>query len=220
MLPVICLWHWYLSPFPPVLPSVAILPHFLLATPTSWLGDSAHALGNTGPHTDLRCQEPGSWPVSIVGFCCKSQSLWRNPFPVFLECGFKAAALAHSGRSWVPDPLPSKVCTCSTGYLNVLSNNRWRERWCRVKDNKLVLHKDRADLKTHVVSIPLRGCEVIPGLDAKHPLTFRLLRNGQEVAVLEVRGVRASYPVARAPGAACCQTHILMGSAFALSEPH
>ncbi|XP_032349302.1 actin filament-associated protein 1 isoform X5 [Camelus ferus] len=75
------------------------------------------------------------------------------------------------------------VPTC--GYLNVLSNSRWRERWCRVKDNKLVFHKDRADLKTHIVSIPLRGCEVIPGLDSKHPLTFRLLRNGQEVAVLE-----------------------------------
>lgn len=72
------------------------------------------------------------------------------------------------------------------GYLNVLSNNRWRERWCRVKDNKLIFHKDRTDLKTHIVSIPLRGCEVIPGLDSKHPLTFRLLRNGQEVAVLEV----------------------------------
>ncbi|XP_074130186.1 actin filament-associated protein 1 isoform X7 [Sminthopsis crassicaudata] len=71
------------------------------------------------------------------------------------------------------------------GYLNVLSNNRWRERWCRVKDNKLIFHKDRTDLKTHIVSIPLRGCEVIPGLDSKHPLTFRLLRNGQEVAVLE-----------------------------------
>ncbi|XP_068132937.1 actin filament-associated protein 1 isoform X3 [Hyperolius riggenbachi] len=75
------------------------------------------------------------------------------------------------------------VPTC--GYLNVLSNNRWRERWCRVKDHKLIFHKDRTDLKTHIVSIPLRGCEVIPGLDAKHPLTFRLLRNGQEVAVLE-----------------------------------
>ncbi|XP_053314224.1 actin filament-associated protein 1 isoform X1 [Spea bombifrons] len=75
------------------------------------------------------------------------------------------------------------IPTC--GYLNVLSNNRWRERWCRVKDNKLIFHKDRTDLKTHIVSIPLRGCEVIPGLDSKHPLTFRLLRNGQEVAVLE-----------------------------------
>lgn len=80
-----------------------------------------------------------------------------------------------------------KVFLFLAGYLNVLSNNRWRERWCRVKDNKLIFHKDRTDLKTHIVSIPLRGCEVIPGLDSKHPLTFRLLRNAQEVAVLEVR---------------------------------
>lgn len=69
----------------------------------------------------------------------------------------------------------------------MLSNSRWRERWCRVKDNRLIFHKDRTDLKTHIVSVPLRGCDVIPGLDSKHPLTFRLLRNGQEVAVLEVR---------------------------------
>ncbi|XP_051968255.1 actin filament-associated protein 1-like isoform X2 [Xyrauchen texanus] len=75
------------------------------------------------------------------------------------------------------------VPTC--GYLNVLSNNRWRERWCQLKDNQLLLHKDRADLKTHIASLPLRGCEVIPGLDSKHPFAFRLLRNGQEVAVLE-----------------------------------
>ncbi|KAM9462235.1 actin filament-associated protein 1 isoform 4-T4 [Clarias gariepinus] len=73
----------------------------------------------------------------------------------------------------------------TSGYLNVLSNNRWRERWCRLKDNQLLLHKDREDLKTHMASLPLRGCEVIPGLDSKHPFAFRLLRNGQEVAVLE-----------------------------------
>nr|XP_040036031.1 actin filament-associated protein 1 isoform X4 [Gasterosteus aculeatus aculeatus] len=71
------------------------------------------------------------------------------------------------------------------GYLNVLSNNRWRERWCRLKDNQLLLHKDRDDLKSHIASLPLRGCEVSPGLDHKHPFAFRLLRNGQEVAVLE-----------------------------------
>ncbi|XP_028285020.1 actin filament-associated protein 1 isoform X2 [Parambassis ranga] len=75
------------------------------------------------------------------------------------------------------------VPTC--GYLNVLSNNRWRERWCRLKDNQLLLHKDRDDLKSHIASLPLRGCEVNPGLDHKHPFAFRLLRNGQEVAVLE-----------------------------------
>uniref|UniRef100_A0A669F105 Actin filament-associated protein 1 n=1 Tax=Oreochromis niloticus TaxID=8128 RepID=A0A669F105_ORENI len=75
------------------------------------------------------------------------------------------------------------VPTC--GYLNVLSNNRWRERWCRLKDNQLLLHKDRDDLKSHIASLPLRGCEVSPGLDHKHPFAFRLLRNSQEVAVLE-----------------------------------
>ncbi|XP_051800012.1 actin filament-associated protein 1 isoform X6 [Acanthochromis polyacanthus] len=75
------------------------------------------------------------------------------------------------------------VPTC--GYLNVLSNNRWRERWCRLRDNQLLLHKDRDDLKSHIASLPLRGCEVNPGLDHKHPFAFRLLRNGQEVAVLE-----------------------------------
>lgn len=89
-----------------------------------------------------------------------------------------------------------------TGYLNVLSNSRWRERWCRVKDSKLIFHKDRADLKTHIVSIPLRGCEVIPGLDSKHPLTFRLLRNGQEVAVLEVWD--SLGPLSR-EACTCCQ---------------
>uniref|UniRef100_A0A6I8N824 Actin filament-associated protein 1 n=1 Tax=Ornithorhynchus anatinus TaxID=9258 RepID=A0A6I8N824_ORNAN len=75
------------------------------------------------------------------------------------------------------------VPTC--GYLNVLSNHRWRERWARVKDGRLLLHKDRTDLKTHLAALPLRGGQVAPGLDPRHPLAFRLLRHGQEVAVLE-----------------------------------
>ncbi|KAK3560132.1 hypothetical protein QTP86_034121, partial [Hemibagrus guttatus] len=83
------------------------------------------------------------------------------------------------------EDVPTSGKTRGRGYLNVLSNNRWRERWCRLKDNQLLLHKDREDLKTHMASLPLRGCEVIPGLDSKHPFAFRLLRNGQEVAVLE-----------------------------------
>ncbi|CAL8376518.1 unnamed protein product [Boreogadus saida] len=82
-----------------------------------------------------------------------------------------------------------EVPTC--GYLNVLSNSRWRERWCRLKENQLLLHKDREDLRSHMASLPLRGCEVSPGLDQKHPFAFRLLRNGQEVAVLEASSSEA-----------------------------
>lgn len=107
--------------------------------------------------------------------------------PASKAAGKKITKIMGLGRKkpWADEASSAEEDVPTCGYLNVLTNSRWRERWCRVRDKQLVLHKDRTDLKTHLVSIPLRGCEVIPGLDAKHPLTFRLLRNGQEVAVLE-----------------------------------
>ncbi|XP_032332955.1 actin filament-associated protein 1-like 1 isoform X2 [Camelus ferus] len=71
------------------------------------------------------------------------------------------------------------------GYLNVLVNHSWKERWCRLKRNTLYFHKDRTDLRTHVNAIALRGCEVAPGFGPRHPFAFRILRNRQEVAILE-----------------------------------
>uniref|UniRef100_G3UHH3 Actin filament-associated protein 1-like 1 n=1 Tax=Loxodonta africana TaxID=9785 RepID=G3UHH3_LOXAF len=71
------------------------------------------------------------------------------------------------------------------GYLNVLVNQGWKERWCRLKCNTLYFHKDRTDLRTHVNAIALRGCEVAPGFGPRHPFAFRILRNRQEVAILE-----------------------------------
>lgn len=72
------------------------------------------------------------------------------------------------------------------GYLSVLVNQCWKERWCRLKGNTLYFHKDRSDLRTHVNAIVLRGCEVLPGLGPKHPFAFRILRHGHEVTALEV----------------------------------
>uniref|UniRef100_A0A452DQI4 Actin filament-associated protein 1-like 1 n=1 Tax=Capra hircus TaxID=9925 RepID=A0A452DQI4_CAPHI len=71
------------------------------------------------------------------------------------------------------------------GYLNVLVNHGWKERWCRLKRNTLYFHKDRTDLRTHVNAIALRGCEVAPGFGPRHPFAFRILHNRQEVAILE-----------------------------------
>ncbi|XP_062443124.1 actin filament-associated protein 1-like 1 [Rhea pennata] len=89
-------------------------------------------------------------------------------------------------------PSPEDTQTSSTeedipccGYLNVLVNQCWKERWCCLKGNTLYFHKDRTDLRTHVNAIVLRGCEVVPGLGPKHPFAFRILRNGQEVSALE-----------------------------------
>lgn len=86
------------------------------------------------------------------------------------------------GRSHCRSPLP--------GYLNVMVNHSWKERWCRLKCNTLYFHKDRTDLRTHVNAIALGGCEVAPGFGPRHPFAFRILRNRQEVAILEVRGVQ------------------------------
>ncbi|XP_045140652.1 actin filament-associated protein 1-like 1 [Echinops telfairi] len=71
------------------------------------------------------------------------------------------------------------------GYLNVLVNQGWKERWCRLKCGTLYFHKDRTDLRTHVNAIALCGCEVAPGFGPRHPFAFRILRNRQEVTVLE-----------------------------------
>ncbi|NWH39868.1 AF1L1 protein, partial [Chloropsis hardwickii] len=89
-------------------------------------------------------------------------------------------------------PCPEDTQTSSTeedipccGYLSVLVNQCWKERWCRLKGNTLYFHKDRTDLRTHVNAIVLRGCEVVPGLGPKHPFAFRILRHGHEVTALE-----------------------------------
>ncbi|NXE70808.1 AF1L1 protein, partial [Calcarius ornatus] len=92
-------------------------------------------------------------------------------------------------------PCPEDTQTSSTeedipccGYLSVLVNQCWKERWCRLKGNTLYFHKDRSDLRTHVNAIVLRGCEVLPGLGPKHPFAFRILRHGHEVTALELEG--------------------------------
>ncbi|XP_053505049.1 actin filament-associated protein 1-like 1b isoform X1 [Ictalurus furcatus] len=89
-------------------------------------------------------------------------------------------------------PLPGDTSNLShtddnprCGYLNVLVNQCWKERWCCVRSGTLYFHKDRADVHTHVKALVLHGVEVLPGLGPKHPFAFRIMRDGSEVAALE-----------------------------------
>lgn len=89
-------------------------------------------------------------------------------------------------------PLPGETNTSShlddnprCGYLNVLVNQCWKERWCCVRNGTLYLHKDRADIHAHVNALALQGVEVLPGLGPKHPFAFRIMRGSTEVAALE-----------------------------------
>ncbi|KAJ8254709.1 hypothetical protein GJAV_G00196300 [Gymnothorax javanicus] len=71
------------------------------------------------------------------------------------------------------------------GYLSVLVNQSWRERWCRVHRGRLFIHRDRGDVRTHINAVALQGCEIVPGLGPKHPFAFRIMRGGNEVTALE-----------------------------------
>ncbi|XP_073680403.1 actin filament-associated protein 1-like 1b [Garra rufa] len=89
-------------------------------------------------------------------------------------------------------PLPGETNTLShlddnprCGYLNVLVNQCWKERWCCVRNGTLYLHKDRGDVHTHVSALALNGVDVLPGLGPKHPFAFRIMRASTEVAALE-----------------------------------
>uniref|UniRef100_A0A9J7ZJY0 Actin filament-associated protein 1-like 1 n=2 Tax=Cyprinus carpio TaxID=7962 RepID=A0A9J7ZJY0_CYPCA len=89
-------------------------------------------------------------------------------------------------------PLPGETNTLShlddnprCGYLNVLVNQCWKERWCCVRNGTLYLHKDRGDIHTHVSALALNGVDVLPGLGPKHPFAFRIMRASTEIAALE-----------------------------------
>ncbi|XP_077588995.1 actin filament-associated protein 1-like 1 isoform X2 [Stigmatopora nigra] len=71
------------------------------------------------------------------------------------------------------------------GYLSVLVNQEWQEHWCCVCRGFLHFYHDRGDHQTSLPSLPLHGCEVVPGLGPKHPIAFRILRASTTVASLE-----------------------------------
>ncbi|XP_037117557.1 actin filament-associated protein 1-like 1 isoform X2 [Syngnathus acus] len=71
------------------------------------------------------------------------------------------------------------------GYLSVLINQEWQEHWCCVCRGFLHFYHDRGDHQTSLPSLPLHGCEVVPGLGPKHPIAFRILRASTTLAALE-----------------------------------
>ncbi|KAM9375783.1 actin filament-associated protein 1-like 1 isoform 2-T2 [Pholidichthys leucotaenia] len=71
------------------------------------------------------------------------------------------------------------------GCLSVLVNQVWRDQWCCVCRGSLHFYHDRGDPRVSLPSLPLHGCEVVPGLGPKHPFAFRILQNSTEVAALE-----------------------------------
>uniref|UniRef100_A0A8D0FUQ7 Actin filament-associated protein 1-like 1 n=1 Tax=Strix occidentalis caurina TaxID=311401 RepID=A0A8D0FUQ7_STROC len=162
-------------------------------------GSKVYAIPQASPeHGLLSCPAETKTSLPMVQPCSGSETgVWKGKKSGLAD--LKGSMSRAAGKKITriisfskKKPSPEDTQTSSTeedipccGYLSVLVNQCWKERWCRLKGNTLYFHKDRTDLRTHVNAIVLRGCEVVPGLGPKHPFAFRILRNGQEVAALE-----------------------------------
>ncbi|XP_077205947.1 actin filament-associated protein 1-like 2 isoform X2 [Paroedura picta] len=101
--------------------------------------------------------------------------------------GLKLGNLMNLGRkkSSSLDSPERSLDTCT--YLNVLVNSQWRSRWCHIKDGQLHFYQDKNRSKTAQQPLNLIGCDVITEPSLDHLYSFRILQNGEELAMLEAK---------------------------------
>ncbi|XP_063163275.1 actin filament-associated protein 1-like 2 [Candoia aspera] len=101
--------------------------------------------------------------------------------------GLKLSNLMNLGRkkSASLDNPERSLDTCT--YLNVLVNSQWKSCWCHVKDGQLHFYQDKNRNKAAQQPLNLVGCEIIPDPSPDHFYSFRILHNGEELAMLETK---------------------------------
>ncbi|KAK9517810.1 hypothetical protein VZT92_023152 [Zoarces viviparus] len=121
--------------------------------------------------------------VSTVENCRENGKVKRGAF----AAGRKITRIISFNKKKPPRPGDPRTSYTDPrrGYVSVLVNQVWREQWCCVCRGSLHFYNDKGDARTFLPSLPLHGCEVVPGLGPKHPFAFRILRNCAEVAALE-----------------------------------
>ncbi|XP_031713487.1 actin filament-associated protein 1-like 1 isoform X2 [Anarrhichthys ocellatus] len=121
--------------------------------------------------------------VSTVENCRENGKVKRGAF----AAGRKITRIISFSKKKPPRPGDPRTSYTDPrrGYVAVLVNQVWREQWCCVCRGSLHFYNDKGDARTFLPSLPLHGCEVVPGLGPKHPFAFRILRNCAEVAALE-----------------------------------
>ncbi|TDH08024.1 hypothetical protein EPR50_G00112670 [Perca flavescens] len=121
--------------------------------------------------------------VSTGENCRETGKVKRGPF----AAGRKITRIISFSKKKPPRPgdLRTSYTDPRQGYVSVLVSQVWREQWCCMCRGSLHFYHDKGDTRTSLPSLPLHGCEVVPGLGPKHPFAFRILRNCTEVAALE-----------------------------------
>ncbi|KAM4621764.1 actin filament-associated protein 1-like 1 isoform 2-T2 [Polymixia lowei] len=121
--------------------------------------------------------------VSTGDVCRENGKVKRGAF----AAGRKITRIISFSKKKPPRPGDPRVAYTDPrqGHLSVLVNQVWKEQYCCVCRGALHFYQDRGDPRTSMPSLPLHGCEVVPGLGPKHPFAFRILRSSTEVAALE-----------------------------------
>ncbi|XP_074504191.1 actin filament-associated protein 1-like 1 isoform X1 [Sebastes fasciatus] len=121
--------------------------------------------------------------VSAVEICRENGKVKRGAF----AAGRKITRIISFSKKKPPRPGDTRTSYSDPrqGYVSVLVNQVWREQWCCVCRGSLHFYNDKGDSRTSLPSLPLHGCDVLPGLGPKHPFAFRIIRNCTEVAALE-----------------------------------
>ncbi|XP_044521534.1 actin filament-associated protein 1-like 2 isoform X3 [Gracilinanus agilis] len=101
--------------------------------------------------------------------------------------GLKLSNLMNLGRKKSASLENSERSLETSSYLNVLVNSQWKSRWCYVKDSHLHIYQDRNRTKSAQQPLSLVGCEVVPNPSPDHLYSFRILNNGEEIAMLEAK---------------------------------
>ncbi|KAA0725079.1 Actin filament-associated protein 1-like 2 [Triplophysa tibetana] len=81
---------------------------------------------------------------------------------------------------------PDKALDTS-GYLHVLVNLQWKNRWCSIQNRQLWIYNDKYKTKVAQQPVPLEGCMVLPDPSPEHLYSFRIQMDGEELATLEAK---------------------------------
>ncbi|XP_026213197.1 actin filament-associated protein 1-like 1 isoform X4 [Anabas testudineus] len=121
--------------------------------------------------------------VSTGDNCRESGKVKRGAF----AAGRKITRIISFSKKKPPRPGDAHTSYSNPrqGFLSILVNQVWQEQWCCVCRGSLHFYQEKGDPQISLPSLPLHGCEVVPGLGPKHPFAFRILRNSTEVAALE-----------------------------------
>ncbi|XP_030058544.1 actin filament-associated protein 1-like 2 isoform X2 [Microcaecilia unicolor] len=101
--------------------------------------------------------------------------------------GLKLSNLMNLGRKKSSSMESPERSLETSSYLNVLMNSQWRSRWCCIKNSHLHFYQDKNRNKVAQQPVNLVGCEIIPSPSPDHLYSFRIVYNGEELAMLETK---------------------------------